>query len=227
MILTFLIDSPWVLLFVVRAVGYPLGRIRLRSTSLGVAAVLFTGLAAGAPHPDLKLPEILPSLGLVLFVYTVGLMSGTGFSASFRRQGIRNNAFILAVLVFAAGLVLLARRILALEGGSSAGLFAGSLTNTPALASVLELLRVRGSAPETAVVASSMACPFGVLGMILAIVLAQRLWKVDHAPEGRAAEETEALGQRLQVRTTRVTRDAASAAPVGKLCREHGLHVVS
>jgi putative transport protein len=68
MILEFLIDNPLVLLFVVTGVGYPLGRVRIGGASLGVAAILFTGLAAGALHSDLTLPEILPSLGLVLSV---------------------------------------------------------------------------------------------------------------------------------------------------------------
>ncbi|HET7376282.1 MAG TPA: transporter, partial [Anaerolineae bacterium] len=54
-----LIDNPLLLLFAVAAIGYPLGRIKFRGGSLGVAAVLFTGLAIGSLHPDLKLPEII------------------------------------------------------------------------------------------------------------------------------------------------------------------------
>ena len=73
------------LLFIVAAIGYPLGQIKIRGSSLGVAAVLFVGLAIGSLHPDLKLPEIVYLLGLVLFVYTIGLSSGPGFFASFRR----------------------------------------------------------------------------------------------------------------------------------------------
>jgi putative transport protein len=49
-----LIDNPFLLLFVVAAVGYPLGRIKIAGSSLGVAAVLFVGLAVGALDPNLK-----------------------------------------------------------------------------------------------------------------------------------------------------------------------------
>jgi putative transport protein len=80
-----LLDNPLLLLFIVAAIGYPLGQIKIRGSSLGVAAVLFVGLAIGSLHPDLKLPEIVYLLGLVLFVYTIGLSSGPGFFASFRR----------------------------------------------------------------------------------------------------------------------------------------------
>ncbi|MEW5989548.1 MAG: transporter, partial [Chloroflexota bacterium] len=56
--LQLLLDNPLLLLFVVAAVGYPLGRLKIGGSSLGVAAVLFVGLAIGSLHPDLKLPEI-------------------------------------------------------------------------------------------------------------------------------------------------------------------------
>jgi len=74
--------NPLLLLFLVAAIGYPLGRVRIGGTSLGIAAVLFVGLAFGALDPELKLPEAFYQLGLVLFVYTIGLASGSVFFAS-------------------------------------------------------------------------------------------------------------------------------------------------
>src|SRR5687768_15538569 len=94
-----LLENPLLLLFVVAAIGYPLGQIKIRGSSLGVAAVLFVGLAIGSLHPDLKLPEVVYLLGLVLFVYTIGLSSGPGFFASFRRKGVRDNLFVVTILV--------------------------------------------------------------------------------------------------------------------------------
>src|SRR5574340_508902 len=94
-----LLDNPLLLLFVVAAIGYPLGQIQVSESSLGVAAVLFVGLAFGALHPDLKLPEIVYTLGLVLFVYTVGLSSGPGFFGSLRARGLRYNVFVVAMLL--------------------------------------------------------------------------------------------------------------------------------
>lgn len=82
----FLVDNPLFLLFFIAAIGYPLGRIKIRGSSLGVAAVLFVGLAIGALDPNLKLPDVLYQLGLVVFVYTIGLSSGPGF---LRRCGAR------------------------------------------------------------------------------------------------------------------------------------------
>ena len=51
-----LTQNPLLLLFLVAAIGYPLGRVRVRGTQLGVAAVLFVGLGAGAIDAALALP---------------------------------------------------------------------------------------------------------------------------------------------------------------------------
>src|SRR6266568_3305281 len=57
--LQLLVDQPLLLLFAVLAVGFALGRLRLWGISLGVAAVRFAGLAAGALDERLQLPEIV------------------------------------------------------------------------------------------------------------------------------------------------------------------------
>ena len=91
--------NPLLLLFIVVAIGYWIGRINIRGSSVGVAAVLFVGLAFGALDSDLTLPSILLELGLVLFVYTIGLSNGPGFFSKFRREGIKEVLFITFIMV--------------------------------------------------------------------------------------------------------------------------------
>ncbi|MCA9946515.1 MAG: hypothetical protein KC449_23700, partial [Anaerolineales bacterium] len=86
--------NPLLLLFLVVAIGYLLGQIRIGGNSMGVAAVLFVGLAFGALDPALQMPQIILDLGLVLFVYTIGLANGPGFFSKFRREGLREVLFI-------------------------------------------------------------------------------------------------------------------------------------
>ncbi|MCQ3977815.1 MAG: transporter, partial [Anaerolineae bacterium] len=136
-----LLDNPLLLLFIVTAIGYPLGHIKIKGSSLGVAAVLFVGLAVGSLHPDLKLPEIIYTFGLVAFVYTIGLSSGPAFFASFRRKGLRDNLLIVGGLCLAAGLTVGALYLLNLKSTLAGGLFTGSMTNTPALAALLEQIK--------------------------------------------------------------------------------------
>lgn len=45
------------LLFLVAGIGYLIGKIRIKGFSLGIAAVLFVGLAFGALAPSVELPE--------------------------------------------------------------------------------------------------------------------------------------------------------------------------
>ncbi len=222
-IVRLLINNPMLLLFAVAAIGYPLGQIRVGRTSLGVAAVLFVGLAAGMLHPDLKLPDTIYTLGLVLFVYTVGLASGPGFFASFRRKGLRDSLFAIAMLLVALFLTLVARAVLHLTPAITGGLYSGSLTNTPALASVLEWVKVN-THPELVdatlndpVVGYSIAYPVGVLGMLLAILLMQRIWRIDYSREAEALREYNATNRTLDNRTIRVTRVAAGQSTVSEL----------
>ncbi|NUM76399.1 transporter [candidate division KSB1 bacterium] len=213
-------EQPLLLLFIVAAIGFPLGHIKIRGSSLGVAAVLFVGLAFGALHPDLKLPEIIYLLGLVLFVYTIGLSSGPGFFASFRRSGVRDNLLVLGMLAFAMLLTLLAHHLLNLPAALTAGLYAGSLTNTPALAGILDFVKSSGQNPSMLtepVIGYSIAYPIGVVGMILAIYLAQRLWRIDYAGEAKSLRELGAGTTWLQNRTIRVTNPRVAELPLDQL----------
>ncbi len=68
-----LINNPLLLLFIVAAVGYVVGKVNIGGNSLGVSAVLFVGLGFGAINPNFNVPPIIFQLGLIFFVYSVGL----------------------------------------------------------------------------------------------------------------------------------------------------------
>jgi putative transport protein len=227
-----LLDSPLLLLFVVSALGYLIGQVSIGGIKLGVAAVLFVGLAFGALHPDLKLPEVVYLLGLVLFVYAIGLGSGGAFFASLRQKGLRDNLFILAMLVAGAVITGALQRLFGLKPAIAAGMFAGSFTNTPALAAVIDYLKAHAPAAAREqllaepVVGYSITYPMGVVGVILAIYTAQRLWKVDYAAEARGLRELGAGHQVFQNRTIRVLRREAEREPLQALVERFGWDVV-
>ncbi len=227
----FLRESPLLLLFVVSAVGYVLGRIKIKGASLGVAAVLFVGLAVGALDPEWKLPTAIFELGLVLFVYTVGLASGPGFVASLSRQGLRNNAAAATVLLIGALIAAAAQIVLHLDATVTAGLYAGSLTNTPALAALIETSsnmaetgRQVGADPT---VGYSVAYPIGVLGVIVVAYVLQRVWKIDyHAEAQKLRGSAYVVEQEINNVTVRVTRGDATTAPIRDLVERNAWHVV-
>jgi len=180
-------DNPLLLLFLLLGLGSVLGSLRLLGFSLGPAAVLFLALAFSAYDERLRLPEIVGQLGLVLFAYTIGVAAGPSFFATLRGGG-RSLVLAVVVLVLAALATLGAGHALGLRGPVLAGVYAGSLTNTPALAASLEQL---GSSAPT--VGYSVTYLFGVLGMLVAA----------------------AIGLRTRVRVDRSVAPDAAAAPAG------------
>lgn len=179
-------DAQLLPLFVVVALGYLLGTVRIAGFSLGVAAVLFAGLLLGWLLPEAKLPDFLAQLGLVLFVYTIGLASGPGFFASLRRRGLRDNALVLGVLLGSWLVALALAQLLGLGGPVLAGLFAGALNNAPALAAATETLRTAhpdASLSGRAVLAFSLCYPLGVLVPLLAVSASERWFRVSYKSE--------------------------------------------
>lgn len=222
-----LVEHPLLLLFAVAAVGVPLGRVRVLGVRVGVAAVLFAGLAFGALDPRLRLPEIVVQLGLAVFVYTVGLASGRAFTRAFDARGLRANALVLGTLVVGALATVAGARALGLDGATAAGLFAGATTNTPALAGVIEALRDTDQARRAApVVAYSLAYPGGVLGIIVVIAVLQRRWRTDYAGEALGLRDYGAAGEHLNSVTVRVTRAELASAPLHVWREREGWHVI-
>ncbi|HEX6289551.1 MAG TPA: aspartate:alanine exchanger family transporter [Herpetosiphonaceae bacterium] len=220
-----LLQNPLLLLFLVAAIGYPLGHITIGGSSLGVAAVLFVGLGFGALHPDLKLPELVYQLGLVVFVYTIGISSGRQFFTSLRSKGLRDNLIVAGLLLVGTGLTLLLGRLLDFSPGLTAGVYTGSLTNTAALAAVLEAARegapanLREQILAEPVVGFSITYPMGVIGMILVISVLRTLWRIDLRGEA-AAKERQIINQ-----TIVITCPEAVGRTIQELLAQHPANV--
>ncbi len=178
MVFDSLAESPLLLLFAVIGIGSLVGSIRVAGFSLGPAGVLFTGIFLGSMDHRLRIPELVYVLGLVLFVYTIGIQSGPTFFASFGKRAFRANVFSFGAVLLAALLAAAGQRAFGLDGPTMVGVFCGSLTNTPALAASIEVIRqgagaaadiqARISAP---VVGYSVAYPFGVIGVLAGLFL--------------------------------------------------------
>ncbi len=186
-----LVEEPLILLFAVLALGSLVGSVKFGGFSLGSAAVLFAGLAASAYDPHLLVPRIVGTLGLAIFAYSIGVSSGPQFFHSLRNYRAAVG-LVAGLLVAAAGVAILVGHALSLHGPMIAGLYAGALTNTPALAASVEALN--SNAPT---VGYSVAYLGGVLGMVVAVtfssvartVRAERAVKAD-APPPKLVNET-------------------------------------
>lgn len=163
------------LLFVVIGLGYIFGQIKFHGFSFGIAGVLFVGLAFGAWHPPgtqlFSIPRQISELGLILFVYAIGLTSGPGFFESLQQRGVRYNiAAFGALMLGAMTALLIGVYAFALSPALISGVFCGSLTNTPALAAVTQIVQSAEDSTAPAV-GYSVAYPFAILSFLLAFQL--------------------------------------------------------
>lgn len=177
-----LASTPLLTMMIVVALGTLIGAVPFGPLRFGPAGALFVGLAIGALDP--RVGEglgLMQTLGLALFVYTVGLAAGNGFFRDLRTQ---------LPLMAGASLVLVVITVVAIGVGSvlglteavTAGAFSGALTSTPALA----MAAVRAGTEEPAV-GYSLAYPVGVIATILLVsFVLNRPWTARRDPDSAA-----------------------------------------
>lgn len=195
------LQHPVSVFFLIVALGSGLGKIRISNISLGTSGVLFTGLLFG--HLGFELPEAFQSLGIILFVYAVGLQAGPRFFNLFRRAGLTFAKIGIIVVLSGAAAAWGLTTLLGLDPSLGVGLFAGALTSTPGLAAAMD------AAGDPAVgVGYGLAYPFGVIGVVLFIQLIPRVLGIDLKSEEIKASEEETRLTRITRRQFRVTNPA-------------------
>ncbi len=176
-------------LFLVIALGYAIGALNFRGFSLGVGAVLFVGLAAGTLAPKAAPPGLIGSLGLVMFLYGIGIQYGKNFFAGLSGVGRKYNFLALGALIVASGIAWVAAYIFNLPAGYLAGMFAGAGTSTATLQAAME-----AAGNNNPAVGYSVAYPFGVIGPILCMYVAILLLKPRiEAPSGTGLDLSEVV----------------------------------
>lgn len=180
------------ILALVCVAGLALGSVKVRGIGLGTAGVLFAGIVTGhfGKPVDHAMLDFVKELGLILFVFTIGLQLGPGFFAAWREQGVRLNLLAIAAIAAAAGLAPLLGALLGLDPAATLGLLAGATTNTPSLGAVQQTL---GSLPGVGderialpALAYAVAYPAAIVGIIGSLLGLQWIFGIDPVREGEA-----------------------------------------
>lgn len=180
--LEIIFGNPLIALFMIVGTGLLLGSVTIRGINLGSSGVLFTALLAG--HLGLEIPGGVGSFGLALFVYCVGIGAGPRFFPALAREGGGLAKLSLLIVGVGALSAWALGKAFGLPADLTAGLFAGALTSTPALAAASE----SGKAASDAVaIGYGIAYPFGVIGVVLFVQLVPRLLK----PKAETIEDDE------------------------------------
>ncbi|MEJ5299101.1 MAG: putative transporter, partial [Armatimonadota bacterium] len=177
------------ILGLVAALGLLVGSIRIFGINLGIAGVLFAGLAFG--HFGLGINEhvleFAKEFGLILFVYTIGVQVGPGFTDSLRRQGLPLNIMAASVVLLGVLMTLVVSHFGRIDIKAAVGLYSGAVTNTPSLGAAQQALKDIPGLPDEAAklpgLGYAIAYPFGIIGIILTMLLVRALFRVNIAQE--------------------------------------------
>ena len=167
-----------VILSIIIATGLGLGKLRFFGISLGVTFVFFAGIFAGhlGLSIDSKMLTYAESLGLVLFVYELGLQVGPGFFSSFRKGGVQLNSLALGVVLLGTLMAVAISCTTGISMSEMVGILCGATTNTPALGAAQQTLKEMGMSSTGAALSCAVTYPLGVVGVILAMLSVRKLF---------------------------------------------------
>lgn len=175
--------------------GLMIGSIPVCGIRLGVAGVLFSGILFG--HFDLGVDphilEFMRELGLILFVYSIGMQVGPGFFSSLKRSGLKLNLLAASVVLCGFGITTIYILTGLIPAASAVGLFAGATTNTPSLGAAQQTIATLPGLTEETLqlpgLAYAIAYPFGIVGIILSLLLIKTIFKISLPHEHTAFEK--------------------------------------
>lgn len=168
---------------IVISLGVILGKIKIYGVSLGIAFVLFAGIAFGhfgfSANPPVV--DFIREFGLILFVFSIGLQVGPGFFSSFKKGGLILNLLALSIVLLGGSLTLILHFISGTSLPMLTGIMSGAVTNTPGLGAAQQALTQisgNGEIPEISL-GYAVAYPFGVLGIIITMLLMRTIFRIN------------------------------------------------
>lgn len=175
-------------LFSIITIGYLIGGIKIKGIEIGDAGILLVALVAGHLGIGINAEtgklvsqfSFVKSLGVIMFVGSVGLIAGPKFFHNFVKNVKSYVLLGLCIILSGAAVAAVIAKAAGIGGELAAGLMSGALTSTPGLAAAQE---AAGEAASTVAIGYGIAYPFGVIGVVLFVQLMPKILKVDMAAE--------------------------------------------
>ena len=137
----FIQANPALAVFLTIALGFLLGKLRIRSFSLGtVTSVLLVGVIVGQLR--IEIPEPAKTLFFLMFLFAVGYAVGPQFFRGLKKDGLPQVAFAVVVCLLCLGSVWLFSWLMGYTLSQAAGLLAGSQTMSAVLGVATDTIRV-------------------------------------------------------------------------------------
>lgn len=196
------------ILAVVCVAGMALGSISVRGIKLGTSGVLFAGIIAGSfsKPVDHATLDFVKALGLLLFVFTIGLQLGPGFTTALRRDGVRLNAIAAAIALLGTAIAVVLAWALGMDFAGALGVLSGGTTNTTSLGAVQQSLGTLPGISEDRLALPALAYavtyPAAIVGIIGSLLLLKGIFRIDPKKEADiVTTEQQRRSQTLESRT--------------------------
>ena len=184
----FLINNVALSIFICLALGYFIGKVRVKSFSLGATVgTLIIGLIVGQAG-TFDIAPAIKTIFFSLFIFVIGYEVGPAFFGSFKKSGIKLiiHSVFFAACSLATALILF--KAFNISPGEGAGIVAGSLTQSAVIgtssSSILSLSGLSKAAKNSmqaqVAVAYALTYVFGTLGVVVLLKnIAPKLLGVD------------------------------------------------
>lgn len=179
------------------AVGIFLGaKLKFKGITLGITWILFCAIACS--HFGMTLDPLVESfakdLGLILFVYSIGLQVGPGFFSSFGKGGLRLNMLAASIVVLGCVTAYVIHLLSGTDIATMTGVLFGAVTNTPGLGAAQQTYQdMTGVSNPDIASGYAMAYPLGVVGILFSMLVIRWVFriKMDKEEEQVKAEKGE------------------------------------
>ena len=186
--------NPIIPIFLSLAIGYAVGRIKFFGFSLGATTcTLLAALLIGQLNVDI--PVLLKTVFFALFTFSIGYKVGPQFFGALRKEGLHYILISLIVCFTGLAVAILLGKLLNFDQGTTAGLLAGSMTESAAIGtaegaiSQLSIADAQKTILTTNVaVAYAITYIFGTAGTIVFLKLVPKFWRISLKDESRKLE---------------------------------------
>ena len=182
------------ILTLVVAVGIYIGeKAKFKGITLGITWILFAAIACS--HFGMRLDPLVESfakdLGLILFVYSIGLQVGPSFFSSFRKGGVTLNLLAISIVLLGCLTAVIIHFATDIPMATMTGVLYGAVTNTPGLGAAEQTyLDTTGMTDPSIASGYAIAYPLGVVGILTSIVLLKLFFNIKNdKEEARVAQE--------------------------------------
>ena len=164
------------------AIGIFLGaKLKFKGITLGITWILFCAIACS--HFGMRLDPLVESfakdLGLILFVYSIGLQVGPGFFSSFGKGGLRLNMLAAGIVLLGCVTAYVIHLISGTDIATMTGVLFGAVTNTPGLGAAQQTYQdLTGVSNPDIASGYAMAYPLGVVGILFAMMVIRWVFRI-------------------------------------------------